>query len=141
MFALSVISGEKDLLHFGANNPEELNKWVEVLSLAFKDITEEHRAAVRSIAGPTDSSSSNRSSMTPTFGRLTIGKGVNKARLGLSSVVMMKAASKKTQMLLTKQKLQSEETVIFLLIKEPSTVTIGNVTYKKAISATGHIYY
>jgi hypothetical protein len=114
MFALNVISGDKDILYFGANSPEELNKWIEVVSLAFKDITEEHRAAVRSIAGTVDASTPNRSSLAPTFGR-GLGLG-NKTRMGLSSVVMIKAASRKTHLLLTKQKLESVEAVTLRLI-------------------------
>lgn len=88
MISFVIISEEKDILGLGTNTHDELQKWIEVFHHAFKDITEEHRSAVRSL----DSQQKfDRSSLSTdnllNFGRNTIGKG-KLPKSGLSSVAM-----------------------------------------------------
>ncbi|OAJ36249.1 hypothetical protein BDEG_20442 [Batrachochytrium dendrobatidis JEL423] len=46
---LSVItSDDKDTIVFASSNDEDRLKWIDAFTVAFKDITEEHRSAVRS---------------------------------------------------------------------------------------------
>lgn len=90
MLTFNIISEEKDSLVLATANTEDLPKWVESFHIAFKDITEEHRAAVRSM--DTQLKQVDRSSNQPdllSFGRTTLNKA-KVGKSGLSSVAMRK---------------------------------------------------
>jgi hypothetical protein len=93
IFGLTVIHEEKEVMYFGTGNPDEFQKWIEAFSSAFKDITEEHRTAARTIAA--ESRRQTRQSGVPekfNFGRGALGKGKSAgSKSALSSVVMKKA--------------------------------------------------
>ncbi|KAJ3269397.1 Myosin 10A, isoform D [Terramyces sp. JEL0728] len=90
ILTFNIISEEKDSLLLATANPDDFPKWVEAFHVAFKDITEEHRAAVRSM--DTQIKQVDRSSNQPdilSFGRTTLNKA-KAAKSGLSSVAMRK---------------------------------------------------
>lgn len=85
--SLQVVSGdEKDTIQLTANTTEEGLKWLDIFQLAFKDITEEHRTAVRSLEQ--QERAAMRQSTAPDY-----KKG---GKSGLSSIAMRKAASRKS---------------------------------------------
>ena len=76
------------------NTPEEYNKWFEIFQNTFKDITEEHRAAIRSMEAQ-KKVNHHVSSMPDMFGRAASGKAKT-AKAGLSSIAMRRAATRKS---------------------------------------------
>ncbi|KAJ3325340.1 Myosin 10A, isoform D [Boothiomyces sp. JEL0866] len=90
LLTFNIISEEKDSLVLATANPDDLPKWVEAFHIAFKDITEEHRAAVRSM--DTQMKQVDRNTLQPDllgFGRTTLNKA-KVGKSGLSSVAMRK---------------------------------------------------
>jgi hypothetical protein len=70
-----------------ANTVEEGLKWLDIFQLAFKDITEEHRTAVRSLQQQEKAAMRQSTAFDPSS-----KKG---GKSGLSSIAMRKAASRK----------------------------------------------
>jgi hypothetical protein len=92
--SFNIISEDKDILVLGANTNEEMLKWVEAFHDAFKDITEEHRAAVKNMDNQAKMllRSCSMQDTSYSFGRGTIGKGKNALKSGLSSVAQRKVS-------------------------------------------------
>lgn len=132
IISLNVLSEGTDTILLMPNTPEESVKWLETLQLAFKDITEEHRSAVRSMDAQ-QRVVDRQSSMPDMFGRSTLGK-TKGAKSGLSSIAMRRAASHKSHMESWTQSAGSEVT-------EPEVVKIAGVLYRRGISAIGIPYY
>ena len=99
--------------------------------MAFKDITDEHRSAVISL----DSSRTIEKQSSAPDSLLSFGKNAiavkPKIKTGLSSVAILKAASRKSRL----------ELKASFLDQDPEMVKIGDVIYKRTLSATGHPYY
>ncbi|KAJ3358750.1 Myosin 10A, isoform D [Kappamyces sp. JEL0680] len=108
IIALNVITGDKDTIVFMTNTAEECAKWLEIFQNAMKDITEEHRSAVRSIQA--QAKHTERQSSMPSmgavgamvgnmemFGKGTFGKGKGQ-KSGLSSIALQRAATRKSQL-------------------------------------------
>ncbi|KAJ3302352.1 Myosin 10A, isoform D [Kappamyces sp. JEL0829] len=131
IIALNVITGDKDTIVFMTNTAEECAKWLEIFQNAMKDITEEHRSAVRSIQA--QAKHTERQSSMPSmgavgamvgnmemFGKGTFGKGKGQ-KSGLSSIALQRAATRKSQ--LDWMPAGSNE------VAEPDAVKIGGVIY------------
>jgi hypothetical protein len=90
MFTFTNINDEKEVVYLAAMTMEDGMKWAEVFTSAFKDITEEHRSAVRSI----DSQHKSLRFSTASDNILGLGKGTHgkgkSLRVGLSSIAMKK---------------------------------------------------
>jgi hypothetical protein len=139
VLGFKIISEENELLLLGTSTAEELNKWLDVFQNAFKDITEEHRSAVRSTLEKQKGieRQSSGPDMLLSFGRNTLGKkGLPKS--GLSSVAMRKvlminkAATRKSQLEMIRG--DGADT-------GPEQFKHQGVLHKRAVAATGHIYY
>jgi hypothetical protein len=92
VIGFKIISEENEPLVLGTNTAEELTKWTDIFQNAFKDITEEHRSAVRSSLEKQRNieRQSSGPDMLLSFGRNTLGKGKGLPKSGLSSVAMRK---------------------------------------------------
>lgn len=78
------------------NTDEEFKKWVDVFQHAFKDITEEHRSAVRSLEA--QQKALDRQSSTPGTWTGSVGNSKGKVRVaGLSAIAAKRAAGRKSQ--------------------------------------------
>jgi hypothetical protein len=72
-----------------ANTPEEYAKWTDAFQNAFRDITEEHRSAVRSLEA--------QQKATDRVGFLIGGSRKNLKAGGLSVIAAKRATARKSQ--------------------------------------------
>ena len=107
VFLFTSIHVDGEEMYLGGSTEEAGQKWQEVLSTAFKDITEEHRSAARSAAAQDKrnekNNSNQRQSSVPesmrSLGKVSmLGKGSPKPKTGLSSIAMRKTAARKSQL-------------------------------------------
>ena len=107
VFSFASIHAEnEEVIYLGGVTDEANTKWQEVLTTAFKDITEEHRSAARSAAAQdkrNEKNSNQRQSSVPesmrSLGKVSmLARGSPKTKTGLSSIAMRKTAARKSQM-------------------------------------------
>ncbi|KAH6599748.1 hypothetical protein BASA50_002773 [Batrachochytrium salamandrivorans] len=137
-----ITSDEKDILVFASSHEEDRQKWIDAFTLAFKDITEEHRSAVRSTmnsgllkqASFTEGVSlSFRGSTKKT--KSTIGRTI---AIGTGSSMLRKQAAARVSLM---ENWMSQPGAASPLLNEPEVVEINGAIYKRTLAATGHIYY
>ncbi|KAI8913327.1 Dbl homology domain-containing protein [Gorgonomyces haynaldii] len=126
-----ITSPEKQVLQFFTYTEEDKLQWLNMLQRCFKDITEEHRSAVRNTIIQ-QQGIARQSSLGDTFG-LSLKKTRTQTPSGLSSTILRKQAQENRKTVLD---LFTEDAV-----HEPETVEIGGQVYKRALSAIGLYYY
>ncbi|KAL5032310.1 hypothetical protein BDV3_000892 [Batrachochytrium dendrobatidis] len=140
---LSVItSDDKDTIVFASSNDEDRLKWIDAFTVAFKDITEEHRSAVRSTMNSNmlKQPSFNESGgltfrATAKKGKGNIGRTI---AIGAGSSMLRKQAAARASLM---ENWMSSPTPNAVVLSEPEIVEVGGEIYKRAFAATGHIYY
>ncbi|KAI8895289.1 hypothetical protein BC833DRAFT_623172 [Globomyces pollinis-pini] len=134
VISFTIISEDKDVLMLSTNSPEEFSKWADAFHIAFKDITEEHRSAVRSLIETQKRTVEKASPEGLGFSAITKSKPLTKS-IGLSTVAARNVQSRKSALHFRIQQASSNE------INEPEYVKIQGSIHKRALAATGHSFY
>nr|KAJ3421048.1 Rho guanine nucleotide exchange factor 4 [Polyrhizophydium stewartii] len=136
-----ITSEDKDTLAFATATEDERNKWVDMFNLTFKDITEEHRSAVKNKASAGIAKQSSSSDVLGIGFRTTVKRTKNNTGRGTSmgpaSSLLRKQAAARVSLMENWMVGQNNAATL----NEPECVEIGGVIHKRAIAATGNIYY
>ncbi|KAI8926331.1 hypothetical protein BC831DRAFT_456795 [Entophlyctis helioformis] len=138
-----ITSEDREQLTLVASSEEERQRWAECFHFAFKDITEEHRSAVKNTINASLTKQQSQTDVGGTFGRGTLkmrGKTgtVRQTTLSVSSAMMRKQVAARKSLMESWMVAGSGNAHS---LHEPEIVEISGAIYKRAFAATGHIYY
>ena len=134
-FQLQIITTpDKSCLQFNTYTDEDKTQWLNVFQKCLKDITEEHRSAIRNTIGAASlgRQSSIQNAIGDAFGiSLNLKKHSKLMPSGLSNSLLRKQAAVR----------KAAEDIFTDDWVDPDQVDIQGMRYKRGISATGHVYY